>query len=530
MVILDRTPAAPAVAPGASSSPLQKSSPRVSREAASPLSDPILPYLRSIRKAMDELGTGPQYSEAGLDRLKLCVTECIEKYGDDYQYSTDPRLLKIWILYADATGEFPKVYRDLEERGLFMEHALLYESYALFLFSKGQVLEADKVYRIGVSRKAEPLDHLKKKHLAFLKHLETLIEEAEADAQPKPSKIQKKEPAVVDPWSESTMSTLLQTINGDLKNFTGYHKSNKVYPGQVSLTSPQNVLRNKVIELGGRKYQIKGSTGSGAFAKVYKAVVDGNAEELVALKIQQPPFPWEFYMYRQLDMRISEIEDVINYHLLVNVNRCMDEVLCMYYTAEMLNMLEALHSVGIIHGDFKPDNILVRYPSEEITEETFRTEIRTEKNQGLCLVDWGRGIDLKLFPTGTEFRGDSGTSGFSCVEMQEKRHWAYQVDTYGLCVIAHMMLHGTGMSIEKAPGSGRGGYEYKPKVPFKRYWNVDLWKSLFSTLLNAPSCGSDVSALRSLRVSFRQQLCGNRQLIGKLNQQLTKQKAGLCSS
>jgi hypothetical protein len=37
---------------------------------------------------------------------------------------------------------------------------------------------------------------------------------------------------------------------------------------------------------GGRKYQIKGLTGTGAFAKVCKAIVDGNAEELVALKVK----------------------------------------------------------------------------------------------------------------------------------------------------------------------------------------------------------------------------------------------------
>jgi checkpoint serine/threonine-protein kinase len=49
---------------------------------------------------MDELGTGPQYDTTALDRLKHYLTECIAKYGDDYQYSTDPRLLKIWILYV----------------------------------------------------------------------------------------------------------------------------------------------------------------------------------------------------------------------------------------------------------------------------------------------------------------------------------------------------------------------------------------------------------------------------------------------
>lgn len=39
----------------------------------------------------------------------------------------------------------------------------------------------------------------------------------------------------------------------------------------------------------------------------------------------------------------------------------MEEVLCIYYTIEMLYMLETLHGFGIIHGDFKPDNLLIRY-------------------------------------------------------------------------------------------------------------------------------------------------------------------------
>uniref|UniRef100_A0A0D9WZA7 Protein kinase domain-containing protein n=1 Tax=Leersia perrieri TaxID=77586 RepID=A0A0D9WZA7_9ORYZ len=556
MVLLARSPAVvPAAAAAAASSPLRRSSPRVQQEAASPPSDPILPYIRSISKAMCELGTGPNLDATALDQLKIYVTECIDKYGDDYQYSTDPRLLKIWILYADAIGDFDKVYKQLEEKRMFLEHALLYDAYALFLCTKGKVLEADKVYQVGISRKAEPLDHLKKMHTIFLKHLEKIVEEADADAQPKPSKIQKMEPILVDPWSGATMNNLLEKINVSLKKFAGYHKSNKVYPGKVPLTSSQNALRNRVIELGGRKYQIKGSPGTGAFAKVYKASVDGNTEDLVALKIQRPPFPWEFYIYRQLDMRISDIErpsfgythevhvysdvsvlvcdylpygtllDVINSHIVLE--RHMDEVLCIYYTIEMLRMLETLHSVGIIHGDFKPDNMLVCYPSGDFTDETFKGETRSERNQGLCLVDWGRGIDLNLFPAGTEFQGDCRTSGFSCVEMQEERAWTFQADTYGLCVIAHMMLHGTQMSVEKSPRPG-GGYLYQPKSPFKRYWNVELWKNLFSTLLNATSNGSDAAVLRSLRMSFQEHLCSNRQLVGKLNQQLAKQKTTLC--
>lgn len=53
------------------------------------------------------------------------------------------------------------------------------------------------------------------------------------------------------------------------------------------------------------------------------------------------------------------LQDVINSYLVIG--QLMDEVLCIYYSIEMLRMQESLHNVGIIHGDFKPDNLLVRY-------------------------------------------------------------------------------------------------------------------------------------------------------------------------
>jgi len=49
----------------------------------------------------------------------------------------------------------------------------------------------------------------------------------------------------------------------------------------------------------------------------------------------------------------------------------MDEVLCIFYTIEMLRMLENLHKVGLIHGDFKPDNLLVRCSRSSPHQPTF---------------------------------------------------------------------------------------------------------------------------------------------------------------
>lgn len=53
------------------------------------------------------------------------------------------------------------------------------------------------------------------------------------------------------------------------------------------------------------------------------------------------------------------MQDVINSYLVLR--KSMEEVLCIYYTIEMLHMVETLHDVGLIHGDFKPDNLLIRY-------------------------------------------------------------------------------------------------------------------------------------------------------------------------
>ncbi|OAY84785.1 Mitotic checkpoint serine/threonine-protein kinase BUB1 [Ananas comosus] len=461
---------------------------------------------RSIRKALDELRRDP--NNGGASHLKALVEDCIEKFGSEERYRDDARLLKIWILHADEIRDFDRVFRMLEQKGICQGHALLYEAYALFLVAKGNLLEAEKVYQLGISRNAEPLDKLKKMHAMFLNHVSEIAQNARPDSKVVVSSIQGQEQSLMNPWSASTITDLLRKKDSDIKkynhiktlskSFQGYHKSNKVYSGKISLTSLQNSSRNKVVELGNIKYHIKGCSGQGGFAQVYKAYVDGNPEDVVALKIQKPAYPWEFYMYRQLDQRVSAAErpnfgyahkvhvfsdlsvlvceylshgtlqDAINSHLVMN--KLMEELLCIYYTREMLRMLETLHSAGIIHGDFKPDNLLVRYSREDLTEdkEKFKGRTGSWHDQGLCLVDWGRGIDLNLFPADVEFQGDCRTSGFRCVEMQERRTWTYQVDTYGLCVIAHMMLHGTYMSIEKKTNAD-GSYLYQPKSSLKRY-------------------------------------------------------------
>ncbi|XP_058072373.1 mitotic checkpoint serine/threonine-protein kinase BUB1-like isoform X2 [Magnolia sinica] len=512
-----------------SNSPSQNPFRSLENEISLP-SDPIYPWICSITTAADDYCQNPQ---SGVHLHEL-LEECINCFENEDRYRDDARFLNVWLLYADAIQDFGKVFRKLEEKKICQTYSRLYGIYALFLEVKGQLAEANAMYKLGISRNAEPLENLQRMHASFLNRMRGIVNACSLQ------KIDTDETVnhghginFVSPWSMSTTNDLLKKIDTQIMKYKGYYKSAKVYSGKVSISSLRNSSRNKVIELGGIKYQIKGCSGQGAFAQVFKAHVDNNPDDVVALKIQMPAFPWEFYMYRQLDKRIPDeerssfglaykahiysdcsilvceyldhgtLQDAINSYLVIG--QTMEEVLCIYYSIEMLRILETLHNVGIIHGDFKPDNLLVRNSRDSLSEDGFHGRTGAWRDQGLCLVDWGRGIDLNLFPDGTEFKGDSRTSGFRCVEMQENRPWTFQ----------------------KALQDG--SYLYQPKSSLKRYWNVDLWRSLFTQLLNISSSSDNYMVLlRSLRKSFEDYMYGSPQQIKKLKMLLVKQQASLC--
>jgi checkpoint serine/threonine-protein kinase len=155
----------------------------------------------------------------------------------------------------------------------------------------------------------------------------------------------------------------------------------------------------------------------------------------------------------------------------------MDEVVAAYFVSELLRTLAALHSCGIVHGDVKPDNIVLRsgsryalvasavyiffvqvFDSGGIAASLPRTANTTEpvlmagltrsvfpshlfpllislsrvscpfiQLQGVQLVDFNRALDTHLYAPGTCFVGNGGTDAYRCVEMQTGRPWVFQV-------------------------------------------------------------------------------------------------------
>lgn len=297
---------------------------------------------------------------------------------------------------------------------------------------------------------------------------------------------------------------------------------------------------------GGSSYTIRRELGKGAFAPVYLAennmVADAEdeAEDLdeddeesrlelakkitgrkrfEAVKMEYPPSPWEFYIMRQAKRRLGvaraseSILQVHEMHMysdegylileyrdqgtildLINIAKAeaaagagvMDEILVMFLSVELLRTVEALHTRGILHGDLKADNCLIRFDS--LADATWSARYRRDgadgwDKKGISLIDFGRGIDMKLFSPNVQFIADWKTDQQDCAEMREMRPWTYQIDYYGLAAIIHSMLFGKYIE-STAERGGLGAKKYRITSTLKRYWQQDIWGELFDVLLN----------------------------------------------
>lgn len=88
----------------------------------------------------------------------------------------------------------------------------------------------------------------------------------------------------------------------------------------------------------------------------------------------------------------------------------------------MLNFCLAMHDVGILHMDIKPDNwLLTTRPAGE-GDHTKEDKYPWSPAHSLSLIDFGRAIDLSIFPrngSGVAFTGKCCAPSFCCPTMIE---------------------------------------------------------------------------------------------------------------
>lgn len=317
---------------------------------------------------------------------------------------------------------------------------------------------------------------------------------------------------------------------------------------KTSSNSTSGVLNSDLfpLTLQGHRFMISEKLGEGGFGSVFKAkdmglklgVEDSDEDDelddededdeevssMVALKVVKPRNIWEYHVLRRLHTALPPslrrsivlphalyafgdeshlVLDLCPQGMLLNIvnnavsagvaqaGACLDELLVVFFSIELLRLMESMHSAGFIHGDLKIDNCLLRL--EEVPggaaawSGTYQpTGDGGWSYKGLKVIDFGRTIDTRLFPPDQTFIADWATDDRDCFEVRENRPWTYQTDYFGLAGIIYCMLFGKyiqASSVVESQGED-GVQKHRIATPFKRYWQTELWNRLFDVLLN----------------------------------------------
>jgi len=392
----------------------------------------------------------------------------------------------------------------------------------------------------------------------------SIATKVQASSEPLAREISEEGPIIKDaqcnPVDDYTRDMILQTLQPSLSTYEGFYEQQeesrsrngeiKKYAKAMAKMSKNasektstNLAMPPVLCFPGtdRQYMLKKELGAGAFAPVYlvENVAEAESDEmkagktsfnilerknLEALKMEEPPSAWEFFIMRQAKRRLGisrAAESIINvYEMHLYPNECylieefrdqgtlldviniaradstspggvMDETLVMFFVIELFRTIEALHSKGILHGDLKADNCLVRL-DQVLDSDSWASKYRRDgtggwSNKGVALIDFGRGIDMKVFRPDVQFIADWKTGPSDCAEMRELRPWTYQIDYHGLAGIIHSMLFGKYIDTiaDKGAGIGAGSTKkWRIREGLKRYWQTEIWSHVFDLLLN----------------------------------------------
>ncbi|GAA6015152.1 hypothetical protein JCM10207_003619 [Rhodosporidiobolus poonsookiae] len=293
------------------------------------------------------------------------------------------------------------------------------------------------------------------------------------------------------------------------------------------------------LELGGEVFSVREKLGEGAFGAVFRVALTGGDEDdfdvdaedelSLAVKVVKPTNLWEFHVLEQVHQRLDDRarESIIAAQrlyayqdesflfldccdqgsLLDAVTRAqdsgvapsvtgesahgVDELLAMFFVVELLRIVDSLHAAGIVHGDLKIDNCLLRLEEVPGGARAWSSTYDASGSQGwsrkgLKLIDFGRSVDTRAFPAEQRFTAAFEADASDCAEMREKRPWTFEPDYFGVASVAFNVLFGRNIETRKEDG-GRWALDHV----WRRYYQVELWSRLFDMLLNPRSVRED---------------------------------------
>nr|CDI56661.1 related to spindle assembly checkpoint protein [Melanopsichium pennsylvanicum 4] len=350
-------------------------------------------------------------------------------------------------------------------------------------------------------------------------------------------------PAFID-LTSTTSADLLAELQKKCKSALASNQMTRksmggtIFHGTGVLSSAFNVT------IGGHSFEIRGKLGEGGYGAVFLGYDVGSVatapsgkgdqddplnsddedeesdQRKIAIKVEAPANRWEFhilsklhgllpasitpsivaprklYCYSDTSFLLLDLGekgtllDVVNHSVSAGVAAAgadtstgsagLEEVLAMFFVTQLLQVVLSMHKVGVIHGDLKIDNCLLRLSDNGSSWSNIYARDGSSgwSSKGVTLIDFGRAIDLSAYSAGQKFVADWNTDAKDCVEMRRGEPFTFETDWFGIAAVAHCLLFGRYMETKQ------DGAKFKIAATFKRYWQQEMWTELFDTCLN----------------------------------------------
>eukprot|EP00013_Stygamoeba_regulata_P016483 CAMPEP_0177680258 /NCGR_PEP_ID=MMETSP0447-20121125/30074_1 /TAXON_ID=0 /ORGANISM="Stygamoeba regulata, Strain BSH-02190019" /LENGTH=672 /DNA_ID=CAMNT_0019189571 /DNA_START=1 /DNA_END=2019 /DNA_ORIENTATION=+ len=263
----------------------------------------------------------------------------------------------------------------------------------------------------------------------------------------------------------------------------------------------------------------------------------------LALRMDVPRTAWEFYIHQQLLCRLpgehalarARLGKLHSLHLyksrsflilehsshgtlenMVNLFKAkkrsaraplLPEALVMFYAIELLRIVHAAHSVGVIHGSIACKNLLILAKESSSWGHWQPAMVDGWEDRGLSLINWSQSVDTTAYPASSTF------------QYGEEEPWSFNRDAEQICDVVHQLLFGEPLS-----GALRVSKDGQRSVAstFHSSWANALWSGLFRTLLNADKVNVQLDRLLQLRKDFEQYLVDSPLQLKRVKQHVLK--------
>jgi len=109
----------------------------------------------------------------------------------------------------------------------------------------------------------------------------------------------------------------------------------------------------------------------------------------------------------------------------------MPESLVFHLSIQLLDTMSRLHEAGFLHADLKPDNLMLTPLDADLTscfQERWTVDhVLNIPGTHLTLIDFGRSLDLSLYPERTVNFMYCFMKADKCPEMLDGKPWSHQL-------------------------------------------------------------------------------------------------------